>query len=446
KNGTYTKLASTSGTSINHNVYRANSLNYIKIRTYVKQTNKVITSAFSSPVGIFPLSAPTGFNYSINSAGNLAIKWKAVPNAQRYHIYYSTSKNGTYTRYGSTTATSKTLTGMPKGIVYIKLVAQRTDGSVNSYSAYSSAFQCNTNPRQFRALHVFIERDGVNPPMVVGNADMRRMNELYKVATPYGLAPSLVLDKRNLTKSQLFAQIASMASMADSNDITYFSLSCHGYSGKSTGVVAGQMRLAGGTWINIYELADELKKIPGQVIIQLNACGSGAAILAAGEEAEPFDGEAFEDEIIEAFARADEECIAEAGGAVFGDNMVEDAHGEMRVYGKFYVITHCEAGKTGVYYTNSSQWGQFLTRWMRSAVLSDSITISGGLNYNYRTKSLGSYAADTNGDKIITLKEMGAHLKSLGNYFGYFEVDGEYTNLMPQIYPENSTFQLFKKR
>ncbi|MBP3657154.1 MAG: hypothetical protein J6K32_10720 [Clostridia bacterium] len=449
QNGVYRKLASTSGTSINHNVYRANSLNYIKVRTYVKQTNKVLTSAFSESIGIFPLAAPTNFSYSINSPGSVTIRWKAVPNAQSYHIYYSTSESGPFTRYGSTTATSKTLNNMPEGTIYIKLRAQRTDGAVRSYGAYSSVFPCNTDPRQFRALHVFIENDGVNSPMVVGDADMRRMRELYDVATPYGLAPSLVLDKRNLTKSQLFAQIASMASMADSHDITYFSLSCHGYSGKSTGTTAGALRLANRERLYIYELANELKKIPGQVIVQLNSCGSGSAILAAGGEAEPFDGEAFEAEIIEAFARADEECIAEAGGAIFGGNMVEDAHGEMRVNGKFYVITHCEAGQNGVHWLPDNRWpynGQFLTIWMRSAVLSDSITVYDGINYNSRTKYLGSYAADKNGDKIVTLKEMGDHLQSLGDYFGYFEVDDEYMKLMPQVYPENSTFQLFKRR
>ena len=63
----------------------------------------------SIPHGCDPCAKPTVKATYMGASGKPYIKWNAVANASQYKVYRSTSKNGTYTLLGTTTATHLSL-------------------------------------------------------------------------------------------------------------------------------------------------------------------------------------------------------------------------------------------------------------------------------------------------------------------------------------------------
>ena len=422
ENGSYTKLGSTSATGRNVSALRSSGVNYIKVRTYVKQTNKVLTSAFSEPQLVFPLAAPTGLSASSNSTGDIVFRWKAVPNAQRYRVYYSSSTSGPFTEYGTTGSTSMTLSNLPgMTTVILKVVAERTDNGVVSRSSDSKQFAYLMDTMTLRALYVFIEKTYGGTDMYVSDGDMSRLRSMFSKASPYGkyLSSSNTEAWANASNSSLKGLIRDMADRADSNDVTVFYLACHGVNSIIYGEQAGQLCLYGTSRMNFSELAYELNKIPGKVVIFLASCGSGAAIAAdADGEAVAFDEDEYIDEFIDVFAEMDKQYMATAS--------VEEAHGELRVPNKFYVVATCRPGESGFYVPGGYS---VIIDWMYGGVVGTS----------------GGYMkADRNRDNTVTLAEMYTYLNGAGNV--PLRTSSGYAYMYPQVYPTGSSFPLFQLR
>ena len=118
KNGTYTLLGTTTATHYTDNKAGSGYTYYYKIRA-ISKVKSTANSVFSVPVaGICHCAKPTVKATYMGASGKPYIKWNAVANASQYKVYRSTSKNGTYTLLGTTTATHYTDNKAGSGYTY----------------------------------------------------------------------------------------------------------------------------------------------------------------------------------------------------------------------------------------------------------------------------------------------------------------------------------------
>ena len=118
KSGTYTLLGTTTATHYTDNKAGSGYTYYYKIRA-ISKVKSTANSVFSVPVaGICHCAKPTVKATYMGASGKPYIKWNAVANASQYKVYRSTSKNGTYTLLGTTTATHYTDNKAGSGYTY----------------------------------------------------------------------------------------------------------------------------------------------------------------------------------------------------------------------------------------------------------------------------------------------------------------------------------------
>ena len=135
KNGTYTKLTTTTGTSVTNSKINAGETYYYKVKAIGSVS--AANGAYSEPVGRTCDLARPEVTVKLNSNGKPVVSWKAVSGAVKYEVWRSTSKNGTYTRITTTTKTSITNTKTEAGVTYyykVKAIAK----SSTANSAYSA--------------------------------------------------------------------------------------------------------------------------------------------------------------------------------------------------------------------------------------------------------------------------------------------------------------------
>ncbi|MGB8452448.1 MAG: fibronectin type III domain-containing protein [Anaerocolumna sp.] len=143
--GAYKRLATVKTTS-----YTDKSA--VKGMTYYYKV-KAISSSGTSPYSS-PLKATVGSNFSSSGSslsvpGNvtataasdtkITIKWSSVTNATYYYIYRATSSTGTYSKAGSSTATSYTDTSLSAGTTYYYKVIALNNSSESGYSSVASS-------------------------------------------------------------------------------------------------------------------------------------------------------------------------------------------------------------------------------------------------------------------------------------------------------------------
>ena len=118
KNGTYTLLGTTTANHYTDNKAGSGYTYYYKVRA-ISKVKSTANSVFSVPVaGICHCAKPTVKATYMGASGKPYIKWNAVANASQYKVYRSTSKNGTYTLLGTTTATHYTDNKAGSGYTY----------------------------------------------------------------------------------------------------------------------------------------------------------------------------------------------------------------------------------------------------------------------------------------------------------------------------------------
>ncbi|MCR5664355.1 MAG: caspase family protein [Oscillospiraceae bacterium] len=222
-----------------------------------------------------------------------------------------------------------------------------------------------------------------------------------------------VTSKFNLSCEGMHEAINETFAGADSNDVSLVFIATHGETSVEEGEDAGALVMVDPSYsyyveyLQLIDLANWLKAVPGKVIVILGSCGSGAAVVSNGDRAAAAQAD-------EAFTRAAIRAFSEAEGEVRNTGEFRDS--------KFYVLTaaaHME-----------SSWG----------------TESSGDSYNYFTASIAEAAgsgfpADTDGSRIVTLDELYQYVyeEAYGPYY-----DGnDYYYQHAQVYPENSNYPLF---
>ena len=140
RSGDYIKYSTVTGTSYTNTSYIENgNTYYYKVRALKSDGT---AGAWSSVVSVTykqTLSAPavTGGN---DSQGRPTLTWKAVSGAAKYEVYRARSKDGTYTKYSTTTGTAYTNSSyLTSGATYYyKVRALDANGNAGPYSAVVS--------------------------------------------------------------------------------------------------------------------------------------------------------------------------------------------------------------------------------------------------------------------------------------------------------------------
>ena len=140
KNGDYIKYSTVTGTSYTNTSYIENgNTYYYKVRALKSDGT---AGAWSSIVSVtykqtLPAPTVTGGN---DSQGRPTLKWNAVTGAAKYEVYRARSKDGTYTKYSTTTGTAYTNSSyLTSGATYYyKVRALDANGNAGPYSAVVS--------------------------------------------------------------------------------------------------------------------------------------------------------------------------------------------------------------------------------------------------------------------------------------------------------------------
>lgn len=136
KTGKYSLMFTTSGTSYtNTGAVAGNTYYYYVIAI---GDNNLAGKSSNIANRTCDCAAPVVTISNDAATGKLVLTWKAVSGASKYEIYRATSRNGTYSKFYTTTRTSFTNTGAEAGkTYYYKVIA------VNSTSSYGNSAYSN---------------------------------------------------------------------------------------------------------------------------------------------------------------------------------------------------------------------------------------------------------------------------------------------------------------
>ena len=136
KDGSYTKIATVTGTSVTNSSAKAGKTYYYKVRA--THSNTAANSAYSAIVErTCDLAQPTVTATNVASSGKVKLSWKAVDGATKYEVYRATSKSGTYSKLTTVTGTSVTNSSAVAGKSYYYKVRALFDNSAAT-SVYSA--------------------------------------------------------------------------------------------------------------------------------------------------------------------------------------------------------------------------------------------------------------------------------------------------------------------
>ena len=135
KDGTYTRMYTTSQTSYTNTTAKAGVTYYYKVRAIAADGT---AGAFSSAKYITCDCARPVVTASLSSSGLPRLTWDAVEGAEKYEIWRAASEDGTYTRMWTTTSTIYTNTTAKSGVTYYYKVRVIIPDNSYAASAYST--------------------------------------------------------------------------------------------------------------------------------------------------------------------------------------------------------------------------------------------------------------------------------------------------------------------
>ena len=137
KDGTYSRMKTTTGTSFTNTSAVAGKTYYYKVKAIAE--NSAANSAYSSVKSrTCDLARPEITLSNVASSGKIKVSWEKVDGAVKYEVRRSTTKDGEYTLMKTTTGTSFTNTSAVAGQTYyykVKAIAEKSSAD----SAFTSA-------------------------------------------------------------------------------------------------------------------------------------------------------------------------------------------------------------------------------------------------------------------------------------------------------------------
>ena len=258
--------------------------------------------------------------------------------------------------------------------------------------------------------------------------DVALMREMLKNTEGALGGDWIITTEKDRTAAQINKDILKAFSDAQEGDVSLFYISTHGDEVNSfdsdtpeyTGYLVTYPDQMYDNWYERYVmtlpcLASWLKDIPGQVIVILDSCGSGAAVYGAnanGTESgsdTSFEPSRFDNYIVKTFRALDKGTLAVNDGAFVVTN-------------KFYVLT--STGYQETCWTCDGKYSYF-TKWLTDGVGTE-----------------GRMAADIDKDRTTTLDELYKYIAKRGKG-GVTTRKGTTSSQHVQVYPASSDFALF---
>lgn len=142
KNGTYTKVGTTTGTSFT-DMLPSKTEYYYRVRGMAKYGGQEYAGTYSAIQCYGFMGVPTKVNARTTSASRITVSWNAVSGAEGYVLYASTSQNGTY-RYVAQTKNASIVTKPLRdtGLSFFKVRSFKTVNGSRIFSDYSAASSC----------------------------------------------------------------------------------------------------------------------------------------------------------------------------------------------------------------------------------------------------------------------------------------------------------------
>ncbi len=378
-----------------HKVYAGTRYQY-GVKAYFEQRYDAVTGAL--------IGGNVGDNYNLGEVGPLKTTvrittrdlTKIVAGSRKITAYWSPSKNFTGYQLQSATneaftknaktikitdpkTSSKAITSLTNGtLYYIRIRSYQEFEGMTYYGGWSNVLsvrpgsgQTVTPPKaKYRAVCVGENAYTDANPL---NGCVNDANSMAGMLT--GLKNKFTVNKfENAQSGQIISAIRNKFKDAVDSDVSLFSFSGHG---NSSGIYA-----VDGVTITFSQLASELNKIKGRVIIILDCCQSGAAI----GKGDSFDADAFNRAAIEAFS----------GYTLEPTDGVRS--GELKK-SKFIVITAAHSTQysyDGMFDGSGNYQGAFTAALIK------------GMGCTFPNGAIGSSSmpADKDNNKKITLKEL----------------------------------------
>ncbi len=136
KTGDYTKIYTTTGTSLTNTSVTPGKTYYYKVKAISARTGNA-DSAFSAVVYRTCDCARPNVKITLSN-GHPKLTWAAVTGADKYIVYRATGKNGTYTKMTTTTGKNYINSNAKSGTTYYYKVVAVSNLSTGANSAYSS--------------------------------------------------------------------------------------------------------------------------------------------------------------------------------------------------------------------------------------------------------------------------------------------------------------------
>ncbi len=326
----------------------------------------------------------------------ITAKWEGSSKFTGYQIRYATdeafTKNVNTIKITDPQTTKAVIESLAKKTpYYVSVRSYHVFEGMTYFGEWSNIIRVKTGSGQtvydvmYRALVIGESNYSQNPLSGCVN-DMKAMRGMLK-----GLnRPFEVNAKANAKKSEIISGIRSTFADAMDNDVSLFYYSGHGV--KASGVSDSEYNRMQGAlvsvdmqYITMAELAQELSKVRGRVIVILDSCHSGASIMPTGGEED--DLQAFYADVIDAFSAYDLETSGSDG----------EKAGELK-QSKFIVIAAARINQ-------SSYEGKYDGSGYAQGAFTAALIKGMGCRYLYGTYT-GSMPADKDKDKKVTLKEL----------------------------------------
>ena len=133
----YVAYKTTTSTSFTNTATTAGKTYYYRVRA-IYDGKSSANSAWGYEYQTCDLAAPEITVSGTKKPGKIVVSWSKVSGADRYYIYRATSKNGTYSKYDTTTSTTYTNSSVTEGKTYYYKVIAVYDGKSTANSAYSN--------------------------------------------------------------------------------------------------------------------------------------------------------------------------------------------------------------------------------------------------------------------------------------------------------------------
>lgn len=140
ENSGYKRLKTVDGTSYTWKKVKCGTVYYFKVRATKKEKGKTIYGDFSTVASKkTKIGKPSSVSAKKVNYSKIKVSWKKVIGAQKYQVYYSTEKNGTYQLCKTTSKATCTHTVKTAGQTYYYKVRAVRDNGKSSYSKAASA-------------------------------------------------------------------------------------------------------------------------------------------------------------------------------------------------------------------------------------------------------------------------------------------------------------------